>query len=190
MVVERSAAARSGRRQSAGIISYTEYLFLLSVLTKPATGFRIAFNMFDTDGNERVSRTEFLVILRLMALNMLEELRVTLSDEEDYQRTRAALEKIFSHARRERRGSGGATDAEDVHLVRRALTKEDALFAPCLYDLDRDPQERVSILRGVRSDEDVEDDILQHKKKVNTTLLVHFFGPKGDHELSYDEFKQ
>ncbi|XP_043189084.1 calcium uptake protein 3, mitochondrial-like isoform X2 [Amphibalanus amphitrite] len=154
-----------------GIISYTEYLFLLSVLTKPATGFRIAFNMFDTDGNERVSRTEFLVILRLMALNMLEELRVTLSDEEDYQRTRAALEKIFSHARRERRGSGGATDAEDVHLVRRALTKEDALFAPC-------------------SDEDVEDDILQHKKKVNTTLLVHFFGPKGDHELSYDEFKQ
>ncbi|XP_043193418.1 calcium uptake protein 3, mitochondrial-like isoform X6 [Amphibalanus amphitrite] len=125
-----------------GIISYTEYLFLLSVLTKPATGFRIAFNMFDTDGNERVSRTEFLV-----------------------------LEKIFSHARRERRGSGGATDAEDVHLVRRALTKEDALFAPC-------------------SDEDVEDDILQHKKKVNTTLLVHFFGPKGDHELSYDEFKQ
>ncbi|XP_043193420.1 calcium uptake protein 3, mitochondrial-like isoform X8 [Amphibalanus amphitrite] len=107
-----------------GIISYTEYLFLLSVLTKPATGFRIAFNMFDTDGNERVSRTEFLV-----------------------------LEKIFSHARRERRGSGGATDAEG-------------------------------------SDEDVEDDILQHKKKVNTTLLVHFFGPKGDHELSYDEFKQ
>ena len=31
---------------------------------------------------------------------------------------------------------------------------------------------------------------MQHKKKVNTTLLVHFFGPKGDHELSYDEFKQ
>lgn len=107
-----------------GIISYTEYLFLLSVLTKPATGFRIAFNMFDTDGNERVSRTEFLV-----------------------------LEKIFSHARRERRGSGATTDAEG-------------------------------------SDDDVEDDILQHKKKINTTLLVHFFGPKGDHELSYDEFKR
>ncbi|XP_037086513.1 calcium uptake protein 3, mitochondrial-like isoform X6 [Pollicipes pollicipes] len=66
-----------------GIISYTEYLFLLSVLTKPATGFRIAFNMFDTDGNERVSRTEFLV-----------------------------LEKIFSHARRERRGSSTTTDSE------------------------------------------------------------------------------
>ncbi|XP_043193419.1 calcium uptake protein 3, mitochondrial-like isoform X7 [Amphibalanus amphitrite] len=124
-----------------GIISYTEYLFLLSVLTKPATGFRIAFNMFDTDGNERVSRTEFLV-----------------------------LEKIFSHARRERRGSGGATDAEGSP-------------PPA-------PGASSAGLRLYGSDEDVEDDILQHKKKVNTTLLVHFFGPKGDHELSYDEFKQ
>ncbi|XP_050025949.1 calcium uptake protein 3, mitochondrial isoform X6 [Dermacentor andersoni] len=44
-----------------GIISYTEYLFLLSVLTKPQSGFRIAFNMFDTDGNQRVDKQEFLV---------------------------------------------------------------------------------------------------------------------------------
>ncbi|XP_044016571.1 calcium uptake protein 3, mitochondrial isoform X2 [Aphidius gifuensis] len=45
-----------------GIVSYTEYLFLLSILTKPQTGFRIAFNMFDTDGNERVDKNEFLVM--------------------------------------------------------------------------------------------------------------------------------
>ncbi|XP_053965294.1 calcium uptake protein 2, mitochondrial isoform X6 [Anastrepha ludens] len=44
-----------------GIVSYTEYLFLLSVLTKPISGFRIAFNMFDTDGNHRVEKDEFLV---------------------------------------------------------------------------------------------------------------------------------
>ncbi|CAG2061044.1 unnamed protein product [Timema podura] len=44
-----------------GIISYTEYLFLLSILTKPRTGFEIAFNMFDTDGNQRVDKNEFLV---------------------------------------------------------------------------------------------------------------------------------
>ncbi|XP_037086687.1 calcium uptake protein 3, mitochondrial-like isoform X6 [Pollicipes pollicipes] len=124
-----------------GIISYTEYLFLLSVLTKPATGFRIAFNMFDTDGNERVSRTEFLV-----------------------------LEKIFSHARRERRGSSTTTDSE----------------GPPAGPLDVRTIDR----RLFGSDDDVEDDILQQKKKINTTLLVHFFGPKGDHELSYDEFKQ
>nr|XP_033488447.1 calcium uptake protein 3, mitochondrial isoform X3 [Epinephelus lanceolatus] len=45
-----------------GVISYTEYLFLLCVLTKPHAGFRIAFNMFDADGNEMVDKREFLVL--------------------------------------------------------------------------------------------------------------------------------
>ncbi|KAJ6637023.1 Calcium uptake protein 3, mitochondrial, partial [Pseudolycoriella hygida] len=48
-----------------GIISYTEYLFLLSILTKPKSGFKIAFNMFDTDGNQRVDKTEFLVMEKI-----------------------------------------------------------------------------------------------------------------------------
>uniref|UniRef100_A0A4W4H198 Mitochondrial calcium uptake family, member 3b n=1 Tax=Electrophorus electricus TaxID=8005 RepID=A0A4W4H198_ELEEL len=45
-----------------GIISYTEYLFLLCILTKPHAGFRIAFNMFDADGNEKVDKREFMVL--------------------------------------------------------------------------------------------------------------------------------
>ncbi|XP_047013120.1 calcium uptake protein 3, mitochondrial isoform X3 [Ictalurus punctatus] len=45
-----------------GIISYTEYLFLLCILTKPQAGFRIAFNMFDADGNEMVDKREFMVL--------------------------------------------------------------------------------------------------------------------------------
>lgn len=67
-----------------GLISYTEYLFLLCVLTskqpfspflvnkniekcvsEPASGFRIAFNMFDTDGNQKVDKKEFLVVSRI-----------------------------------------------------------------------------------------------------------------------------
>uniref|UniRef100_A0A3P9HJ79 Mitochondrial calcium uptake 2 n=1 Tax=Oryzias latipes TaxID=8090 RepID=A0A3P9HJ79_ORYLA len=43
-----------------GLISYTEYLFLLTILTKPRTGFRIAFQMLDVDGNEQVDKKEFL----------------------------------------------------------------------------------------------------------------------------------
>ncbi|XP_066971349.1 calcium uptake protein 3, mitochondrial isoform X8 [Macrobrachium rosenbergii] len=72
-----------------GIISYTEYLFLLSILTKPQTGFRIAFNMFDTDGNQRVDKEEFLV-----------------------------LEKIFSTARRDRlnRALEGVVKVADAGL--------------------------------------------------------------------------
>ncbi|KAF3706764.1 Calcium uptake protein 2, mitochondrial EF-hand domain-containing family member A1 Precursor [Channa argus] len=43
-----------------GLISYTEYLFLLTILTKPHTGFHIAFKMLDVDGNEQVDKKEFL----------------------------------------------------------------------------------------------------------------------------------
>lgn len=77
-----------------GIISYTEYLFLLSILTsenrinstklpmifqtnrfihtlnicerfflsEPKSGFKIAFNMFDTDDSKFVDKDEFLVV--------------------------------------------------------------------------------------------------------------------------------
>ncbi|XP_064829437.1 calcium uptake protein 3, mitochondrial isoform X3 [Oncorhynchus masou masou] len=45
-----------------GIIGYTEYLFLLCILTKPHSGFKIAFNMFDADGNKMVDKREFLVL--------------------------------------------------------------------------------------------------------------------------------
>lgn len=34
------------------------YRFIL----EPKSGFRIAFNMFDTDGNQRVDKNEFLVV--------------------------------------------------------------------------------------------------------------------------------
>ncbi|CAM9232890.1 unnamed protein product, partial [Lampetra planeri] len=45
-----------------GLISYTEYLFLLTILTKPRTGFHIAFKMLDVDGNEHVDKKEFMTV--------------------------------------------------------------------------------------------------------------------------------
>ncbi|KAM5181128.1 calcium uptake protein 2, mitochondrial [Mantella aurantiaca] len=49
-----------------GLISYTEYLFLLTILTKPKTGFHIAFQMLDTDGNEQVDKREFFKLQKIM----------------------------------------------------------------------------------------------------------------------------
>ncbi|XP_030373464.1 calcium uptake protein 3, mitochondrial isoform X8 [Scaptodrosophila lebanonensis] len=80
-----------------GIISYTEYLFLLSILTKPRSGFRIAFNMFDTDGNQRVDRDEFLVIISILAGAYKEMENI---DE----KTRKVMERIFSGAWKEKHG--------------------------------------------------------------------------------------
>ncbi|XP_025087636.1 calcium uptake protein 3, mitochondrial-like isoform X5 [Pomacea canaliculata] len=108
-----------------GIISYTEYLFLLCVLTmhssppwkegdkpdEPHSGFRIAFNMFDTDGNQIVDKREFLV-----------------------------LERVFSK------------QGQRIGL--------------------QPPSEQTEL----------------EKEVTDTTLLVHFFGPKGTDVLNYQDF--
>ncbi|KAJ3589256.1 hypothetical protein NHX12_010102 [Muraenolepis orangiensis] len=49
-----------------GLISYTEYLFLLTILTKPGIGFHIAFKMLDVDGNEQVDKKEFLKLKNII----------------------------------------------------------------------------------------------------------------------------
>ncbi|CAL4091277.1 unnamed protein product, partial [Meganyctiphanes norvegica] len=120
-----------------GIISYTEYLFLLSILTKPQTGFRIAFNMFDTDGNERVDKNEFLVLTRLLAKSVVRDFDLWVShevkhshhkeiSEKNLSDTREVLEKIFSEARRDRlnRALEGIvkTDTEAEEKVMRSKT--------------------------------------------------------------------
>jgi len=97
-----------------GIISYTEYLFLLSILTKPKSGFRIAFNMFDTDGNAVVDKEEFMVLLGILCQTAFKEdsLRGV---------SRELLERIFSVAYRERRGSKDVEDAtSDAGLQKRS----------------------------------------------------------------------
>lgn len=119
-----------------GIISYTEYLFLLSILTKPQTGFRIAFNMFDTDGNERVDKTEFLV-----------------------------MEKIFSHAWRGRRG-------EEMKQELNQLTMKEST---------------VEEIQGQFIDDDQG---LQRRHLVDTSLMIHFFGHDGKNELKYEGFRR
>ncbi|XP_055894525.1 calcium uptake protein 3, mitochondrial-like isoform X4 [Biomphalaria glabrata] len=75
-----------------GIISYTEYLFLLCVLTKPHSGFRIAFNMFDTDGNQIVDKKEFLVLENFFILPPNERKFVPRD-----RKKMLSLEKVFSN---------------------------------------------------------------------------------------------
>ncbi|XP_031841723.1 calcium uptake protein 3, mitochondrial isoform X3 [Nomia melanderi] len=119
-----------------GIISYTEYLFLLSILTKPNTGFRIAFNMFDTDGNERVDKTEFLV-----------------------------MEKVFSHTWRGRHGTETKENLEQ--LIERQTSPEEI---------------QVQYIDDEQG--------LQRRHAVDTTLMIHFFGKDGNIELKYEDFKR
>ncbi|XP_069677403.1 calcium uptake protein 3, mitochondrial-like isoform X3 [Periplaneta americana] len=173
-----------------GIISYTEYLFLLSILTKPQTGFRIAFNMFDTDGNERVDKNEFLVIRRLMGGTLMYErdtdeatrkvlkklvarsVLVIYPDKKELEKEKEAkkkkssptfMEKIFSHAWKGKHGVPESTPGtEDEKKKQR----------PVVEDYVDDEQG------------------LQRKHMVDTTLIVHFFGKKGKDELRYEGFRR
>ncbi|XP_069131037.1 calcium uptake protein 3, mitochondrial-like isoform X2 [Argopecten irradians] len=128
---------------SQGLISYTEYLFLLCVLTKPQSGFRIAFNMFDTDGNQIVDKKEFLV-----------------------------LESFFTLPPAERK------------FVPRPQQKLQALL-----DLERvfskEPTEAASGNQMINKDHTVAKSV---DPVQDTTLLIHFFGPKGRQALKYEDF--
>ena len=49
---------------------FSEYLFLLTILIKPQSGFKIAFAMLDQDGNERIDREEFRVNILFIYLKL------------------------------------------------------------------------------------------------------------------------
>ncbi|XP_054594241.1 calcium uptake protein 3, mitochondrial isoform X6 [Nothobranchius furzeri] len=141
------------------VISYTEYLFLLCILTKPHAGFRIAFNMFDADGNEMVDKREFLV---------LEEI---FRKKKDRKEVAEDVERLDQHSLQlygQRRSQ--------PHIVR----KDDSRHAatPGMWGVLRRGTGRVLF----------SDLAEQVDEKAETTLLVHFFGKKGKAELKFEDF--
>nr|XP_032625951.1 calcium uptake protein 3, mitochondrial isoform X1 [Chelonoidis abingdonii] len=145
-----------------GLISYTEYLFLLCILTKPHAGFKIAFNMFDTDGNEMVDKKEFLVLQEIFRKK--NEKRERKGDEE--KRIMLRLQLYGYHTST---NSVLKTDGKD--LVPRSYW--DTLRRSTSQALFSDLAERADDISSLLSD---------------TTLLVHFFGKKGKAELNFDDF--
>ncbi|ELU03948.1 hypothetical protein CAPTEDRAFT_173112 [Capitella teleta] len=81
-----------------GLVSYTEYLFLLCVLTKPRSGFQIAFNMFDTDGNQRVDKHEFLVVSVQSAFSLTTGMSATESTQTMPLKAGTNIWKMLMHA--------------------------------------------------------------------------------------------
>eukprot|EP00095_Tigriopus_kingsejongensis_P003453 maker-scaffold13_size735724-snap-gene-1.14 protein:Tk03453 transcript:maker-scaffold13_size735724-snap-gene-1.14-mRNA-1 annotation:"calcium uptake protein mitochondrial isoform x2" len=121
-----------------GIISFSEYLFLLTILIKPQSGFKIAFAMLDQDGNEMIDKTEFRL-----------------------------LETVFSSAAKERKQVNLELRKEDEDSGAQALK-------------DAESSSKVAF--------DDEEHGLQRAHSVDTTLLVYFFGRRGNDQLKFDDF--
>lgn len=121
-----------------GIISFSEYLFLLTILIKPQSGFKIAFAMLDQDGNEMIDKTEFRL-----------------------------LETVFSSAAKERK---------QVELDLRQEGEDSG--GQALKDAEGQPK--------VIFDDD--DHGLQRAHSVDTTLLIYFFGRRGNDQLKFEDF--
>ncbi|XP_059202342.1 calcium uptake protein 3, mitochondrial isoform X1 [Centropristis striata] len=142
-----------------GVISYTEYLFLLCILTKPHAGFRIAFNMFDADGNEMVDKREFMV---------LEEIFRKKKDKkevaEDVQRFDQQSLQLYGQRK------------SQPHSVLRKDSQH--VEARGMWDVLRRGTSQVLF-----------SDLTEHvDENTETTLLVHFFGKKGKAELKFEDF--
>lgn len=76
------------------------------------------------------------------------------------------MEKIFSHAWKDKRG---VSDEEQQKNDEKKTTNAD----------------------GSITEEFVDDEQgLQRKHVVDTTLIVHFFGPRGNSELKYEGFRR
>uniref|UniRef100_A0A8C1AAZ6 Mitochondrial calcium uptake family member 3 n=1 Tax=Cyprinus carpio carpio TaxID=630221 RepID=A0A8C1AAZ6_CYPCA len=125
---------------------------------EPHAGFKIAFNMFDADGNQMVDKREFLV-----------------------------LQEIF-RKKNEKKGRRGDVEKSaqlvTFHLMLtplQVLKKESQEFVPRSYwdMLRRGASQALFSDLAERADENM---------MIDTTLLVHFFGKKGKAELTFDDF--
>ncbi|KAK5966203.1 EF hand [Trichostrongylus colubriformis] len=71
-MLKQTPSFRSGNKElfrsldQNGIISYSEYIFLLTLITKSKSSFKIAFLMFDGDDNGKIDKNEFLLVCILV----------------------------------------------------------------------------------------------------------------------------
>lgn len=100
--------------ENQGLITYSEYLFLLCVITKPKSRFEIAFNMFDIDENKKVDKKEFLVIEKVFENSNENKISSKSSSEE------SSVTKIFQRDTERKifkKGESGEWDDQDSKIV-------------------------------------------------------------------------
>ncbi|XP_054897349.1 calcium uptake protein 3, mitochondrial isoform X8 [Poeciliopsis prolifica] len=148
------------------IISYTEYLFLLCILTKPHAGFKIAFNMFDADGNQMVDKREFLVLQEIFRKKNEKKGRKGDAEKSAQLSMQLYGYQVAPMSSVLKKDSQEFVARSYWDVLRRSASQ--VLFSDLAEDFTLE-----------RSDESI---------TIDTTILVHFFGKKGKAELTFDDF--
>ncbi|CAB3396507.1 unnamed protein product [Caenorhabditis bovis] len=148
-----------------GLISYSEYIFLLTLLTKSKSAFRIAFLMFDEDDNGNIDCDEFMLIR-----NLTSSLRST--------------NRIKNYAETTTNDSC-QLDASDYHFAVTRIGNGSLFTGTDSYSVSRMFASRAAQLAGTRLVHKSEEEV----KKQKTTLLMHLFGLRGNATLSFEEFQ-
>uniref|UniRef100_A0A3Q1FGE2 Mitochondrial calcium uptake family, member 3a n=1 Tax=Acanthochromis polyacanthus TaxID=80966 RepID=A0A3Q1FGE2_9TELE len=133
---------------------------------EPHAGFKIAFNMFDADGNQMVDKREFLV-----------------------------LQEIFRKKNEKKGRKGDAEKSAQLSMqlygyqvapMNSVLKKDSQEFvARSYWDVLRRSASQV-LFSDLAEDFTLER--ADESITIDTTLLVHFFGKKGKAELTFDDF--
>ncbi|KAF4071689.1 hypothetical protein AMELA_G00276180 [Ameiurus melas] len=168
-----------------GIIAYTEYLFLLCILTKPHAGFKIAFNMFDADGNQMVDKQEFLVLQEIFRKKNEKKGR-----KGDAEKSAQLSMQLYGY-----HVAPGTSVCITTTITLCPLTfdlvcldvkgrcqkeSREECVARSYWDvLRRSASQALFSDLAERTDESM---------TIDTTLLIHFFGKKGKAELTFDDF--
>ncbi|XP_062864885.1 calcium uptake protein 3, mitochondrial isoform X2 [Trichomycterus rosablanca] len=153
--------------QERGIIAYTEYLFLLCILTKPHAGFKIAFNMFDADGNQMVDKQEFLVLQEIFRKK--NEKKGRKGDVEKSAQLSMQLygyQVVPGNSVSKKESPEKCVARSYWEVLRRSASQ--ALFSDLAEDFNLERMDDTTM--------------------IDTTLLVHFFGKKGKAELTFEDF--
>ncbi|WKY00159.1 hypothetical protein Q1695_014765 [Nippostrongylus brasiliensis] len=144
-----------------GLISYSEYIFLLTLITKSKSAFKIAFLMFDNDDNEEIDKDEFLLIRNLMS-----SLRSTRGNQIRESSDSCELDLSDFHFSISRLTKGSDSYALFFNISKMFAARSAQLYGTCLVP---------------KSEEEV--------KKQDTTLLLHLFGVRGNGKLSFEQFR-
>uniref|UniRef100_A0A915CTQ4 Uncharacterized protein n=1 Tax=Ditylenchus dipsaci TaxID=166011 RepID=A0A915CTQ4_9BILA len=170
-----------------GIISYAEYLFLLTLLTKSRSSFDVAFTMFDDDDNMQIDKFEFLKIRSLLILSV----RMVIEPEEVVMPGVENIPQQWNRSHEELNALGISAVNSVADVINLQTFAEDRLEElmshsnRLLSATKENTEECLDVSERNRLDREDKKETVRE----DTTIVVHLFGHNGRNCLTFDQFQ-